>query len=272
MQNYTCTDDGILWINADGCWLKTHKSKKNIEVKTFVFYTGREVGRFGKSQLTGRTMKQFINVPFNEMMDAVGRIVNQYTDVREIRVVGDGAKWIKNAAKDLAAVYYIDKFHTRKALKDLVGKEKYSRGLELISMEWNSPRELKLALMKLMADENSGEINEKNLRLLGYIVNNQKHYIKSVSDNTTNSIEAMQAHFQCKYMKNQRKGFSLEIMNKLITSFYNFANKGWEFTHFKKEPVTWSIGHSNTGKNVPVFNYGLSSSRTYQMLKHIINS
>lgn len=272
MQNYTCTNDGILWINADGCWLKQHKSKKNVEVKNFVFYTGRSLGRWNKWHLDGRTLKQFIDEDDNEMVEQLDRIIDQYQDVREIRLIGDGAQWIKRVAKQIGATYYIDKFHIRKALKDLVGKSKYSQGLELISQEWNSIKNLKLEMLKLMSNDKTGEVDIRNIKLLGYIINNHKHYIKSVSDNTTNGIEALQAHFQCRYLKNQRKGFSLPVLNKLMTTFYNFANKGWEFTNFKKSYCNFDVGHRKSGKNVPVLEYGLSSTGTYRSLQYIINS
>ncbi len=271
MQNFTCFNDGILWINADGCWMKMHKSKQNIEVKNFVFFTGREVNRYGKWQLIGKVMKHFVGTSDNEMINSLNQIIDQFKDVREIRLVGDGAAWIKRVAKTIGAIYYIDKFHIRKALKDLLGQENYYSGLKLLTEEM-TPKTLKLELLKIIANNNTGEVDSKKLKLLGYIINNHKHYLKTISDHPTNGIEALQAHHQCKYLKNQRKGFSIAIIDKLITTFFNFANKGWEFTNWQRHLHDFDTGTFRTGKNVPVFNYGLSSTGTYKVLKQLINS
>ncbi len=55
----------------------------------------------GRYHLQGKTLKHFTNVSTDKIVDVLEYIILQYDDVREIRLVGDGANWIKQIAKNL---------------------------------------------------------------------------------------------------------------------------------------------------------------------------
>lgn len=269
MQNYTCVNDGILWINADGLWQKLHKSKQMVEIKNFAFYTGKELNIRNKWSLTGRVVKHFVDKELTEIVPELDKVIGAFVDVREIRLIGDGAKWIRKAAKEIDAIFYIDKFHFRKALRDLVGNALYHKALTITGQDANK-HIVRQELLKLVADERTGEITSKQLKLLGYVMNSYDAYTRSVFDNTSNHIEALQAHYEAKYIKNRRKGFSIAILNIILTNLLNWTNGGWQFHQLPKDQFDFDVGFSRTGKNVPVLDYGLSSTGTYKAIQSLI--
>lgn len=271
MQNYTCVEDGILWINADGLWQKLHKSKQMVEIKNFAFYTGKELNARNKWSLTGRVVKHFIDTGLEIIADELNKIVDGFADVREIRLIGDGAKWIRKIAKLIGAEFYIDKFHFRKALRNLVGNHFYHKALTITSQDENK-HVVRQSLLQLIVNPTTGEITSKQLKLLGYVMNSYEAYTRSVSDKTSNHIEALQAHYEAKYIKNRRKGFSIVVLNIILTNLLNWTNGGWQFHALPKDPFDFDVGLGRTGKNIPILNYGLSSTGTYKMIQGLIRS
>ncbi len=275
MQNYKCENDGILWINADGLWLNRHSSSKEpqskVEVKNFAFFTGRSVDRNKRHKLDGRVLKSFIEEDRASMVIELRKIISGFEDVREIRLIGDGANWIKGIAKELNATYYIDKFHIRKALRDVYGKYNYRQALNIYSRN-NHGRWLKVRLLRLLANPKTGEVNSKHLKLIGYLVNNHQAYIRACSDHTIGVIEAMQAHFVARYLKNQRKGFNMKTLTNILSVLTSWANGSWSFEAIHRQEVFFDTLSHRDSKNVPIFNYGDSSSRIYKRLQHIVMS
>ena len=210
-QRFKCDNDGILWINADGLWQKLHhtEDKSKIEIKNFCFFSGRTFQNNNKWKLEGRILKHFIEKPLTKIIEEVDKIAYSYEDVREIRVIGDRARWIKTVTKKLGATYYIDKFHIHKALFDLLDKESYYHGLKIITNGKFNKDRVRHELIKLMSDPETGEIL-KDTKKLGYIVNNRMAYLRSTSDNSRGVIEPMHSHYLAKFIKNRRKGLVLK--------------------------------------------------------------
>ena len=229
MDNYICNNDGILWINADGMWIKQNKTTKDIEVKNFVLFSGRKRDPYTqKWKLEGRTLKHFVKSDINTIAKKLENIILQYDDVREIRLVGDGANWIKNLAKKIGAIFYIDKFHYHKYINDLTKKDfsKKKQIYELINKEYKKSL-FKINLLQIVAHDQYGELTKKQLKLIGYLTNNYYYYIRNIKyDNPINCIEAMQSQYQARYFKNRRKGWSIKILNKLISFIYSRLNGG----------------------------------------------
>ena len=230
MDNFVCEDDGILKINCDGMWIKQNRKTKALEVRNFVFFTNRKLNdKTRKWSLVGKTLKHFVNVSTNKIVEILENIISQYDQVREIRLTGDGAKWIKEIAKKLNAVYHIDKFHMHKAINDLVGKQNKDEKQEVFKLLYQElkAKDLRYELLMLVANHKTGEVSKKQIKLVGYIVNNNSHYIRNIKYNKPiNCIEAMQSHYQARYFKNQRKGWSLKILNKIINFLYSHLNGG----------------------------------------------
>ena len=145
----------------------------------------------------------------------VDKIVSLYNNVKEIRVIGDGAKWIKSIASWIGAKYIADKFHIRKYIRDLLGKNKYYLGLKLINTNLKKDK-LRNELYKLAANLSTGVISKESIRIIGYIVNNHKHYLYGFQRNTISAIEGIQAHYISRYFKRQRKGWSMQNLSNIV--------------------------------------------------------
>lgn len=211
------------------------KRQASFHIKSFVFFTSKDEDVKG---LNSRTMKFYVeevNVIRNNkqiidaeeaMADKLMKIVELYTNVKEIRLIGDNAQWIKNLAPWLGATYCSDKFHIRKHLKDLLGPKrmhKYRSALVLI----NSPidkSKLKEKLTKLIVNEITGEVAKEELRIIGFLVNNHKSYLRTMEYGAVSAIEAIQAHYIARFFKRQRKGWSLTCLQHLIVVIENTFN------------------------------------------------
>lgn len=227
IKNFSCQNDGVLVINADSLWTKQNCSKNYWEIKNLLFFTNRSYDFNNKKwKLENRTLKHFINVPFDQIVEEIKIIISHYHNIKEIKIVGDGAKWIKKLAKILGAKYYIDKFHYHKYIKDLVGRnfEKKNYIYQLFYTNLSS-YQLKNKLLKIVGNYQNGEIKEKQMRIIGYLVNNFQHYESNKEvDYPISGIEAIQAHYQAKFFKNQRKGWNINVLNNLITHIFDQLN------------------------------------------------
>ncbi len=246
LKHFHC-DDGILNINVDGIFVKKNPQSVNtvlpcskkqaaFHIKSFVFFTNAESEE--DHNLKSRTMKFYVeevNVQRNaaqivdaeeKMADKLMEIAQLYDNVKEIRLIGDNAMWIKNLAPWLGATYCSDKFHIRKHLKDLLGPKKmnkYSYALKII----NSPLTkdaLRNKLTKLVANEVTGEVSKEDLKIIGFLTNNHKSYLRTMELNAISVIEAIQAHYIARFFKRQRKGWSLQCLKNLIVVIENTFN------------------------------------------------
>lgn len=245
LKSFHC-EDGILNINVDGIFVKKNpqsldlvepcsKRQASFHIKSFVFFTSKDEDAKG---LNSRTMKFYVEeIGINKsnkqivdaeeaMADKLMKIIELYDNVKEIRLIGDNAKWIKNLAPWLGATYCSDKFHIRKHLKDLLGPKrmhKYRSALALINSSIDKSR-LKEKLTKFVANETTGEITKDEIRIIGFLVNNHKSYLRTMEYGAVSAIEAIQAHYIARFFKRQRKGWSLTCLKYLIIVIENTFN------------------------------------------------
>lgn len=246
LKHFHCSD-GILNINVDGIFVKKNPQSQNtvlpcskkqaaFHIKSFVFFTN--ASSESKPGLNSRTMKFYVeevNIIKNNkqisdaeevMSDKLMEIVKLYDNVKEIRLIGDNATWIKNLAPWLGATYCSDKFHIRKQLKDMLGPKrmnKYSYALKILSSPMDKNK-LKDKLTKLVANEITGEVTKDNLRIIGFLVNNHKSYLRTLEFSAISAIEAIQAHYIARFFKRQRKGWSFTCLKHLIVVIENTFN------------------------------------------------
>lgn len=65
---------------------------------------------------------------------------------------------------------------------------------------------LKEKLIKIVANETTGEVSKEDLRTIGFLVNNHKSYLRTLEFGAISAIEAIQAHYIARFFKRQRKG------------------------------------------------------------------
>lgn len=256
MDNYICKNDGVLWINVDGLWLKKNKTTKAIEIKNFVLFSDRKYDEYLKRwKLEGKAMTHFVKKDLNAIAKQLENIILQYDGVRELRLVGDGARWIKKLAKKIGAIYYIDKFHYSKTINDLMGTRPPKKHLIYKLIDRELPKkQFKTELIKIVADPTTGEIDKAKIKLIGYLTSNYHYFIRNYKyDNPINAIEAMQAHYQARYFRNQRKGWSPKILDKLITFLNSQHNGGLDLDIDVGHEVNYPL-HNGYGirANIPV--------------------
>ena len=220
--------NGIVWINADGLHLKLNGTTKTIEVKNFCFFTGRVFDNYKKrKKLENRLLYSFGNINKEEILDNLKKIIKQYDNVKEIRIIGDGARWIKTLARELDAKFYLDKFHFKKTINDLFKKkfkDKKLKAIEFINNIDLKTFELKEKLFELVVNDETGEIKRTDISRIKYLVNNRSFYLSSIKDKAIGIIEAIHAHFIAKFFKRQRRGFCAEIIQKILFSLNNWFN------------------------------------------------
>lgn len=245
LKHFAC-EDGILNINVDGIFVKKNpksldlvepcsKRQASFHIKSFVFFTNKDESVKG---LKSRTMKFYVEeIGVNKtnkqivdaeeaMADKLMEIVKLYENVKEIRLIGDNAQWIKNLAPWLGATYCSDKFHIRKHLKDLLGPRrinKYSYALKTLNTQMDKTK-LKEKLIKIVANETTGEVSKEDLRTIGFLVNNHKSYLRTLEFGAISAIEAIQAHYIARFFKRQRKGWSFTCLKHLIVVIENAFN------------------------------------------------
>ena len=237
-KKFNCPD-GVLNINIDGIFVKKNvkstlpseikiRRSASFHIKSFLFFTHSEEISKNRNQLQGRYMKYFIEaapsrtLKLSEKWDKedliaqeVDKIISLYSNVKEIRVIGDGAKWIKSIATWIGGKYIADKFHMRKYIRDLLGRDKYYLGLKLINKDLKKDK-LRNKLYKLAANPKTGEISKESIRMIGYIVNNHKYYLYGFKRDTISAIEGIQAHYISRYFKRQRKGWSEQNLSNIV--------------------------------------------------------
>ena len=218
-------EKGVLWINADGLHVKENKSKKGIETKNFCFYTERILERKNRFRLKNRTLISLAKESEEKIRETVFKGVKQYKNVEKTNIIGDGALWIKNLAEKMGATFYIDKFHFHQAIKKNFKSEDKEEVFNLVKDKKLKTFELKQKLLKLVADPLTGEVQELKRQKINYLVQNRLAYLRSCEDKAYGTIEAMQSHYVAKFLKRQRKGFCVENLRKILTSFANTFNK-----------------------------------------------
>ena len=103
--------------------------------------------------------------------------------VKNIFILGDGAKWIKTGLEWIPkSINVLDKFHLMKAVNAIVGKENKENALEKAeykrriyrSFSKNNSKETKEIVYEILSEEMDEIVRKKKQKILQYILNNKE--------------------------------------------------------------------------------------------------
>lgn len=257
-----------LFICIDGIFVNQHKNKR-YEIKCMTAFTKSTQGK--RNKLENKVILPFDSDLSTQDIAWLLQIYIEaiYGDVKTIYIIGDGASWIDGVAKEFPnAKRFIDKFHFKKWIKDLVGRK--------VRIDWDfvlksSKQDLTNYLSMLVANTETGEITEANLKVIRRIAKFQLLYKECNSYGLINVAECTQSHHIASHLKN-RRAFSKEVALKIL--MINIAEfNGWQITtdsskginveNFSDPSAKMDISiRQSSMTNVPNVNHSSSNTAT----------
>lgn len=208
-----------LYIIADEKWIPTQNNNgKKVMQKSIVVFDGFNILKKRRS-LNNKMTFSGRNEDF--IYEAIDYIEKAY-DVSKIKyfyMLGDGATWIKqlkyyfNFYPDIQIIQGLDHFHFKQALWRICPKEDvYKCLVDYILRNNKEDFERIISEIKDLSPGREEKINEYN----SYINNNWNNILNIFKYNLSCPMESQISHTFASYFTSRPKGFSKNMINKLI--------------------------------------------------------
>ncbi len=217
-----------LYIMADEKFIATQNNdQKDIMIKSIVTFDGR-IEKNGKSILKNKRI--FADVDSNCANESLDYLYYVYDvdEIKNIYVLGDGAKWIKNLTnyykfnKNTNLLFCLDKFHFKQAIHHIAQNndllEKY-----ICSYVLNDMKDTFIECCEELSLSNpyrSNTINEKK----EYILNNWNNIKNLYKNNLKCPMESQISHNIAALFSSRPKAYSIKTLKILLKIRLLFKN------------------------------------------------
>lgn len=243
----------VSYIEADATYIKLQKNKKgtkrgnkkSLEVKLGIGYTGKEK-RYAKGDEKNKKLKnKFMYAeigPSKQFMENLSYIAEKrmfLSNVPEVYLGGDGAKWIKTGKEDYfyQAKYVLCSFHLTRNVREAL---RYRKESQKNILEELRSGEIKKALenLKKIIENSRDEKEKEDVEKLYKYISENKTGIKNSSelskrvnveeDKSTGAIESNIDKFISHRFKKRGMSWSEDGAASLIKLKESIVNKEWD--------------------------------------------
>lgn len=245
-----------LYVIADEKWIHTqNNNNEDVMIKSIVTFDGIK-GTKRKQLKNKMIFADYKNDNFmNNILDYLYYTYD--TDkIKNVFVMGDGAKWIKNLPNyfqfnnNINIIYALDKFHFKQAIHHIC----LNKELEEILTNYilnNDKNNFNLFCEELIKSyPHRKETIEKKQE---YIINNWKNILNLYKYKLSCPMESQISHNLAYLLSSRPKGYSLKMLDKILNIrllfknnqnikllYLNNYNKK-EITNIKEEKLNWDI-------------------------------
>lgn len=202
-----------LYIIADEKWIPTQNNNKQkvMEKSIVIFENIQNKTLINKQIFAGQSC-------LNDCLDYIYSTYN--TDkIKTLYVMGDGATWIKNLRLELQfnnklnIIQGLDKFHFKQALNHIT-KDKNIQNILYYYILNNKRKDFKLVIESIINNNTlrQNKIEEKS----NYILNNWKNINNLYKNKLSCPMESQISHNIAALFTSRPKGYSINMINKLI--------------------------------------------------------
>lgn len=217
-----------LYIIADEKWTHTQNNdNQSVMVKSIVTFDNINV----KPRRTLNNKKIFAGFKGNEFLDeTLDYLYYTYNldEVKNIFVMGDGAKWIKSLTSHFKVndntnvIFALDKFHFKQAIHHIC----LNKNLENIISSYITNND-KISFIECCNSlmESYPHRIETIQNKMEYILNNWKNILNLYKYNLSCPMESQISHNLAYLLASRPKGYSLKMLNKILKIRLLFKNK-----------------------------------------------
>ena len=256
-----------IYIIADEKWIATQNNDgKKVMVKSIVIFDGigGKKRRFLKNK---RIFASFDNNLLNESLDYLYYTYN-LDEVKNIFVMGDGAKWIKSLKShfkvniDTNVIFALDKFHFKQAIHHIC----LNKDLEEILSSYiiNNNKKYFIECCDNLIESFPHRM-ETIMQKKEYILNNWKNILNLYKYNLSCPMESQISHNLAYLLSSRPKGYSLKMLNKILKIRLLFKNneniKTLYLNNFNKNIV---IDYKKEILNLDLYNQNNKFDYSYQ--------
>lgn len=269
-QNKQLETTETLYIIADEKWVHTQNNdNENVMVKSIVVFDG--INKKPRRSLNNkRIFAGFKNNKFLE--DTLDYLYYSYDldKVKNIFVMGDGAKWIKGLtsyfkySKDTNVIFALDKFHFKQAIHHIC----LNKDLEEILYSYiiNNKKQFFIDCCDALSESFPYRC-ETITKKKEYILNNWKNILNLYKYNLSCPMESQISHNLAYLFTSRPKGYSLKTLNKMLKIRLLFKNneniKLLYLNNFNKNIV---IDYKKDTLNLDLYNQSNKFDNSYQKL------
>lgn len=258
-----------LYVMADEKFIATqNNNNENVMVKEIIVFDGRET-KNGRTSLTNKHI--FASFDRSPAINCLDYLFNTYDldKVKNIYVMGDGAKWIKNLTPEFITntscnvTFNLDKFHFKQAIHHIGLND----NIENILTEYVLTNNKKLFVT--CCDELIKEFPHREETIIlkrDYIISNWKYILNLYYNKLKCPMESQISHTLADLFTSRPKAYSKKMLSKLINLRLLYKNKYNIKMLFlnnfnKKEVLTL---------NQEFLNYDIYNKSTYQFNQSLI--
>lgn len=216
-----------LYVIADEKWVHTqNNNNEDVMVKSIVVFDGIK-DKPRKSLNNKRIFASFKDNQFLE--NALDYLYYSYNldKVRNIFVMGDGAKWIRNLTNhfqitnETNVIFALDKYHFKQAIHHICLDKSLENVLSSYVLN-NNRKNFKLFCEEFIKSypHRTDTINQKK----EYIINNWKNILNLYKYNLSCPMESQISHNIASLLTSRPKGYSLKMLDKILKIRLLFKN------------------------------------------------
>lgn len=216
-----------LYVIADEKWVHTqNNNNEDVMVKSIVVFDGIK-DKPRKSLNNKRIFASFKGNQFLE--DTLDYLYYSYNldKVRNIFVMGDGAKWIRTLTNhfqitnETNVIFALDKYHFKQAIHHICLDKSLENVLSSYVLN-NNRKNFKLFCEEFIKSypHRTDTINQKK----EYIINNWKNILNLYKYNLSCPMESQISHNIASLLTSRPKGYSLKMLDKILKIRLLFKN------------------------------------------------
>lgn len=216
-----------LYVIADEKWVHTqNNNNEDVMVKSIVVFDGIK-DKPRKSLNNKRIFASFKDNQFLE--DTLDYLYYSYNldKVRNIFVMGDGAKWIRTLTNhfqitnETNVIFALDKYHFKQAIHHICLDKSLENVLSSYVLN-NNRKNFKLFCEAFIKSypHRTDTINQKK----EYIINNWKNILNLYKYNLSCPMESQISHNIASLLTSRPKGYSLKMLDKILKIRLLFKN------------------------------------------------
>lgn len=256
-----------IYIIADEKWVATQNNDgKKVMVKSIVIFDGIG-GKKRKFLKNKRIFASYDNSLLNDALDYLYYVYN-LDKVKNIFIMGDGAKWIKalkphfKVNSNTNVIFALDKFHFKQAIHHICQNKELEKIICFYVLN-NKKQYFKDFCQEYIKSFPHREETINNKK--EYILNNWKNILNLYKYNLSCPMESQISHNLAYLLTSRPKGYSLTMLNKMLKIRLLFKNseniKMLYLNNFNKKII---IDYKEDILNLDLYNQSNKFDYSYQ--------
>jgi hypothetical protein len=275
-----------LYVMADEKYIGAQDIDKDIMVKCFVTFEDVKAISKNRNKLVNRFVySTYSSKPWISFMDLIAMRYD-FTKLKEICLLGDGASWIKSGTNELRldssnhVKFYLCEFHFKQAIHHITSdKEERNRLINIFNTK--GKEEFRKAVKEIIIKEPTRE--EKITKKLDYIMNNYYSIKAMLELKIGSSMESHISHLIASFFSSRPKGYSTKRINQYlklndyknnninIFKLYAQSYKNTKEITINENNLDFSVLENNIKGNIPILNEGIVY-QTYWKLNNLAHN